>query len=49
VRYAQLEYTGEDPYTLASMRHTGKWQEAFSGLTLEECISTFSNAQIFWP
>ena len=49
VRYTRLEYTAEDTYTLAYMRHTEKWQEVFSGLSLEECISTINNEQIFWP
>jgi hypothetical protein len=49
VRYTRLEYTGEATYTLAYMRHTGKWQEVYSGLSLEECISTINNEQIFWP
>ena len=49
VRYTRLEYTGENTYTLAYMRHTEKWQEVYSGLSLEECISTINNEQIFWP
>jgi hypothetical protein len=34
VRYTRLEYTAEDAYTLAYLRHTGKWQEVFFGFSL---------------
>ena len=49
VRYTRLEYTAENTYTLAYMRHTGKWQEVYSGLSLDVAILTISNEQIFWP
>lgn len=49
VRYTRLEYTGQDTYTLAFMRHTGKWQVVFTGLSLDECISTIRNTEVFWP
>ena len=49
LRYTRLEYTADGTYTLAYMRHTEKWQEVYSGLSLEECLSTLNNEQIFWP
>ncbi len=49
VRYTRLEYTAEDRYALAYMRHTGKWQQVYSDLSLEECLSVINNEQIFWP
>jgi hypothetical protein len=49
VHYTRLEYTGQDTYTLAYMRHTGKWQVVFTGLSLDECISTIKSMEIFWP
>jgi hypothetical protein len=48
-RYTRLEYTGQDTYTLAYMRHTGKWQVVFTGLSLDESISTIKGTEIFWP
>ena len=49
VRYTRLEYTTDGTYTLAYMRHTGKWQEVYSGLSLDECLSIIDKEQIFWP
>lgn len=49
LRYTRLEYTTDGTYTLAYMRHTEKWQEVYSGLSLEECLSIMNNEQIFWP
>jgi hypothetical protein len=49
VRYTRLEYTGEDTYSLAYMRHTGKWQDVYSDLSLELCLSTIEKEAIFWP
>ncbi len=49
VRYNRLEYTGQDLYTLSYMRHTGKWQMVFTGLSLDECILTIKSTEIFWP
>lgn len=48
-RYTRLEYTGKDTYTLAYMRHNGKWQEVFTDLSLEACIETINNMEIFMP
>jgi hypothetical protein len=49
VRYTRLEYTAKDTYTIAYMRHTGKWQVVYTDLSLEECISTIHNEEIFYP
>lgn len=48
-RYTRLEYTAPDTYTLAYMRHTGRWQEVYSGLSLDQCVSTIANEPIFHP
>jgi hypothetical protein len=48
-RYTRLEYTGKDTYTLSYMRHTDKWQEVFSDLSLEACLETINNMEIFSP
>lgn len=49
VRYTRLEYTAPDTFTLSYMRHTEKWQPVYSGLSLEECLSTIRNQSLFWP
>lgn len=48
VRYIRLEYTANDTYTIAYMRHTEKWQEVLTGLSLDECLSAIKTQQIFW-
>lgn len=49
VRYTRLEYTGEDTYTMAYMRHTGKWQVVYSDLSLDECLSKIESEPLFMP
>ena len=49
VRYTRLEYTGRDTYAMAYMRHTGKWQEVYTGLSLDECMTTIESEALFWP
>jgi len=38
VRFARLEYAGDEKFNMAYMRHTGQWWEIFQELTLDECI-----------
>ena len=38
IRFARLEYAGDDKFNLAYMRHTGQWWEIFQELTLDECM-----------
>ncbi len=38
VRFARLEYAGDDKFNMAYMRHTDQWWEIFEELTLDECI-----------
>lgn len=49
VRYTRIEYTDKDTYTMAYMRHTGKWQVVYTGLSLEECISAVQHEGLFTP
>ncbi len=49
VRYTRLTYTGSDIYTLSYMRHNGKWQKVFMGMSLENCLATIEGNSIFWP
>ncbi len=38
IRFARLEYAGNDKFNVAYMRHTGQWWEIFQGLSLDQCI-----------
>jgi hypothetical protein len=49
VRFARMEYVDRDKFNLSYMRHTDKWCEVYSGLTLEECLNSIKEESIFWP
>ena len=49
VRTTRMEYIGDRRFNLAYMRHTGKWQEVFHGLSLEEGLATIESEELFWP
>ena len=49
VRYTRLEYVAKDTYTLSYMRHTEKWQEVYSDLSLDECLSIIETEDLFRP
>ncbi len=36
--FARMEYVGNRRFNVAYFRHTGKWWEIASGLTLKECL-----------
>jgi len=37
--FARMEYTGKNQFSLSYMRHTGKWWEIYSELSLDECLA----------
>jgi hypothetical protein len=47
--FARMEYIGKDRFNLSYMRHTGKWWEIFTELSLEECIETIRDMPHFTP
>jgi len=49
IRYTRLEYVAKDTYTMSYMRHTEKWQEVYSDLSLDECLSIVSTEGLFIP
>lgn len=49
LRFARLEFAGNDRFNIASMRHTGQWVEIFQGLTLDECIEDIEGNSLFQP
>lgn len=48
-RFARLEYVGGERFNLAYMRHTGKWGEIFTDLSLEECLEAIWDQPFFHP
>jgi hypothetical protein len=49
VRYTRLEYITPNLFALAYMRHTGKWQVVYPGLSLDDAISSITSEPIFHP
>ena len=49
VQTTRLEYVGARRFNLAYMRHTGKWCEVYPALSLEECLETIEQEELFWP
>ena len=48
-RFARTEYVGRDKYNLSYMRHTDRWCEVYSGLTLDECFNLIKEDSLFLP
>jgi hypothetical protein len=48
-RFARMEYVGQDRFNLSYMRHTERWWEVYSGLTLEECFNHIKEDHLFLP
>ena len=48
-RFARLEYTGSERFSLSYMRHTGQWVELFTNLTLDECLESIRSEPHYLP
>jgi hypothetical protein len=48
-KFARLEYVGTGRFGLAYMRHTGKWCEIYSELSLDECLLAIRVEPHFLP
>ena len=48
-KFARLDYIGNGRFNLAYMRHTGKWCEVYSELSLEECLAAIRDEPHFLP
>jgi hypothetical protein len=49
VDFARLEHTAMGRFSLAYMRHTGRWHELFAGMTLDECLKAIKDDPWFQP
>ena len=47
--FTRLEYAGWDRFNLAYMRHTGKWQEVYPGLPLDDAMAVIRDEALFHP
>lgn len=48
-RFARLQYTGNDRFSISYMRHTGQWVGLFTELTLDECLESIKNEPHYLP
>ena len=48
-RFTRLEYVGERQLNLAFMRHTGQWVETEQSLTLDQCLKSIKEEEIYQP
>jgi len=46
-KFARLEFVGGNKFALSYMRHTGKWLEIFSRLSLDECLELVRDDPLF--
>jgi hypothetical protein len=47
--FARLEYVDNERFNLAYMRHTGKWCEIYTELSLNECLEAIRDEPHFLP
>lgn len=48
-KFARMEYVANDRYNLSYMRHTEKWFEIASNLTMDQCLKEIRENEIFTP
>lgn len=49
MKFARLEYVGNQRFNLSYMRHTGQWLELYTDLSVGECCETIGNEPHFLP
>jgi hypothetical protein len=47
--FTRLDFVGGGCFSLAYMRHTGKWQEVYPNLSLEEAVESIRDETLFHP
>lgn len=48
-KFARLEYAGDGHFNLSYMRHTGKWLEIYTDISLGECLAAVKDEPHFLP
>ena len=46
---ARLEYIAPGQFNLSFMRHTDQWQEIYTGLSLDDCLTSIKDDPFFIP
>jgi hypothetical protein len=48
-KFARMEYVGNAKFTISLMRHTGRWVELLSGISVDECMKAVQDDPWFQP
>ena len=48
-KFARMEYVGDNRFNLAYIRHTEKWFEIFTDLTIDQCLESVKDDPMFFP
>jgi hypothetical protein len=49
IKFARMEFIGNDRFALSYMRHTEQWWEIYPDLTLEQCLKVIEEDPLFQP
>lgn len=49
IKFARMEFKGDDRFALSYMRHTEQWWEVYPELTLEQCLKVIEEDPLFQP
>lgn len=49
IKWARMEYVGDDKFTLSYLRHTGKWAEVLQELSMIESLNAITEESYFQP
>lgn len=49
LKFARMEYIGNERFNLSYMRHTGQWFEIYSELSIDECLKSIESEPHFMP
>jgi hypothetical protein len=48
-KFTRMEYVGNNRFTLAYIRHTEKWLEIFTDLSVDQCLESVKDVPVFFP
>ena len=49
IKFARLEYVGDDRFHLSFMRHTDEWVQLYPNMSLDECLAAVKDDPWFIP
>ena len=49
IKWARMEYVGNDKFNVSYMRHTEKWAEVFQDISMTDCLKAITEEPYFAP